>query len=239
MIIKKHLSKQEIEEIVKKIENLGYRRVKEKHEALLHRFDSSDGIIKIYKKLKKEDDYSIIITGSSDFEKRIYGYLFEGKKLDKTDREFELVIGVDESGVSSYDNFIVSGVSYRIFDLVDSKKIPQNRLRSYFSDVFINSEFLGVFKFHIGIVEYIRKKGYTIGDIVNAVSKALVQLFENIGISVKVRVDGDKPAKVESDPNIEYLGKGGELKDRNVAAAGVISTYLRRATNLNPRSQPP
>jgi len=229
--VKKHLSKSEIEEIVRKIEKLGYRRVEEKHEALIHRFDSSEGIIKIYKKMKKEDDYSVVITGSSDFEKKLYDYLFEEKKLETKVDEVEMVIGVDESGVSSYDNFIISGVSYKIFDLVDSKKVKKEKLVDYFSDVMLNSEFLAIFKFHIGLIEHIRSKGYKISDIVSAVSESLIELFDKLGMKVKVLVDGDKPAKAKVRERIEYLGKGGELKDRNVAAAGVLSTYLRRITN--------
>lgn len=236
MIVRKHLTKDEVDVILSKIKAMGLKEVKEKHEALLHRFDSKDGVIKIYRKLRKENDYSVVITGSSEFEKAMNSKLFgEGDTNWESLREFarktELIIGVDESGVDAKVNFVVSAVSYRVFDIVDSKKVDKEKLLNYFMDAMRNSEFSSIFKFHIGLLEYIREKGYTIGDIVNAVAKSLITLFENLGIDAKVLIDGDKPKGVEDHEKIKYLGKSGELKDRNVAAAGVVSTYMMRFLN--------
>ncbi len=236
MIVRKHLTKDEVDSILEKIREMGLKEVKERHEALLHRFDSRDGVIKIYRKLRKENDYSVVITGSSEFEKTMISTLFGEENIYQEGlREFakktELIIGIDESGVDAKANFVVSAISYRIFDIIDSKKVDKERLLKYFVDAMRNSEFSSIFKFHIGLLEYIREKGYTIGDIVNAVAKSLITLFESLGIDAKILIDGNKPKDVEDNKKIKYLGKSGELKDRNVAAAGVVSTYMMRFLN--------
>ena len=231
MIVKKHLKLQEVQDIVDKLEQMGLKRVKEKHEALIHRFDAKDGVVKIYKKMKKEDDYSVVITGSSDFEKQMEGYLFGEKPSEPPRERAEIIIGIDESGVDAKANFVISAVAYRIFDIIDSKKVDKEKLVDYFVDVLTNSEFVSIFKFHIGLLNFIRDKGYTIGDIVNAVGKSILKLFEELGINAEVLIDGDKPKGVAESERIKYLGKSGELKDRNVAAAGVVSTYMMRFLN--------
>ncbi|MGQ4892030.1 MAG: hypothetical protein ACP6IP_06030 [Candidatus Njordarchaeia archaeon] len=232
MIVKKHLKKEEVDEIVKKLKKLGLKEVEEKHEALIHRYDARDGVIKIYKKLKKKDDFAVVISGSSDFEAKIKELLFgETETVSEDAYKSEITIGVDESGVDNAVNFVVSGISYRIFDLIDSKKVSKERLGDYVMDILKNSEFTAIFKFHRGLLDYIREKGYTIGDIVKEVAVSLQELFNKIGLDALVLVDGAKPEGAVLPDKVKYLGKGGELRDRNVAAAGVISTYFRRILN--------
>jgi len=227
LIIQKNLKRKDIEQIVSKLKKLGLKETSEKHEALIHRFDSKEGIIKIYKKSKKES-YVVVISGSSSFEEKINMILFsEGEKAPSNEK-IEIRIGIDESGVHGSNNFVVTGTSYDLFNLVDSKKLANSTLEKLFIDAFRNSEFTAIFKFNRNLLNYIRYKGYTINDIIESISRTLFELFKGLGITAEILIDGS--AKKDSDlpSNIKYIGKGGELRDRNIAASGVISTFLRK-----------
>ncbi len=232
MFVKKHLSKDKIDEIVRKLRKLAFREVKEKHEALLHRFDSKNGVIKIYKKMKKSNDFSLVISGSTDFEEYITSYLFgDEKELKSGEERDKIVVGIDESGVDNAINFVVSGVSYKIFDLIDSKKVSREKLNELFIDAIKNSEFLAFFKFHKGLLDYIKMKGYRVQDVVNEIALGILGILKSLGLNPVILIDGSEPEGVKTPKGIKYVGKSGELKDQNIAAAGVISTYLRRLLN--------
>jgi len=229
----RNLNEEEINSVITKLELLGFKKTYEKHPALVARFESKHGIIKIYRKETK-NTYSLVATGSSPFERMINNIVREikGEKVEPTRpliSKGEIIIGVDESGVKLTEPLVVASASTPGYPIVDSKALAKEGLHKYVRLAFRLGDFICLLTLSPELRKKISDRGYKTYEVVHVFSKKIKEFFEELGIKPLIFIDGNVPEGIKDINNIVYVGEGGEKKNENISAAGVLATDMRRS----------
>lgn len=235
----KKLDLKTVEHVVSVLEKHGLKRREELREDLVHRFDSQEGTVSIF--ITKRKDYTLVITGSTDFTRAVIE-VFEGSKelkITSTEaKEPQIHVGVDEAGKTDRELFAVSAVSLnQHLAPADSKKLAISSLEKYRAKILENSNMTLTLTLSKQLIDKIRSKGYTFEDIVFDFSTFLFELLNRYGIDLKISVDGASQGHENKTQFIRYVGQGGELKNKDIGAASILARETVEETHSKEQNE--
>ncbi|MFX0162647.1 MAG: hypothetical protein ACFE68_04825 [Candidatus Hodarchaeota archaeon] len=235
----KKLDLKTVEHIVSVLEKHGLKRREELREDLVHRFDSQEGTVSIF--ITKRKDYTLVITGSTDFTRAITDVVKGSDKLEMTFEEAkapQIEVGVDEAGKTDRELFAISAVSLnQHLAPADSKKLAISSLEKYRAKIVQNSTLTLTLTLKKHLIDNIRSKGYTFEDIVFDFSTLLSKFLNRYGINEKIFIDGAYQGHENKTSTITYVGQGGELKNKNIGAASILARESVEATSPKNKKQ--